>query len=172
MKQIDDFRGQYFFLSNFYPVSIEFEGQRYDSVEHAFQAAKTVYATERLQFQRPGITAGQAKRLGRQVTLRSDWEANKTLIMMILIRYKFSDVYVPMQGRLLETGDAKLVEGNYHHDNWWGDCYCNDGLPDRVRQVKPACKAEGKNWLGQLLMVVREHLQAERTQTDHFRTEA
>src|SRR5258708_4053347 len=98
MKQIDDFHGEYAFLSNFYPIPIEFEGQKYDSVEHAFQAAKTIVDFERKGFQRPGMTAGQAKRLGQTVTLRADWETSKTLIMLALLTYKFSNVYVPMQG--------------------------------------------------------------------------
>jgi ribA/ribD-fused uncharacterized protein len=171
MKQIDDFHGQNYFLSNFYPISIVFEGQRFDSIEHAFQAAKTLSLEERKAFQRPGMSPGQSKRLGRQVTLRSDWESVKTSIMLELLTYKFSDVYAPMQGRLLDTGSAVLVEGNYHHDNFWGDCYCNAGGP-ATREVKAACKPEGKNWLGQLLMVVREQLQAKRAQTDQYRTEA
>ena len=39
---IDKFRDEYFFLSNFYPVRISFEGIIYPSVENAYQAQKTI----------------------------------------------------------------------------------------------------------------------------------
>lgn len=51
---ITEFRGRYYFLSNFYEVNIEFEGETYTSVEAAFQAQKTLDKEERKQF--VGIT--------------------------------------------------------------------------------------------------------------------
>ena len=38
---IDKFSGKYAFLSNFFPAEVVLEGEKYPTVEHAFQAAKT-----------------------------------------------------------------------------------------------------------------------------------
>lgn len=39
---IDSFRGQYRFLSNFFPALCNYEGIVYPTVEHGYQAAKTL----------------------------------------------------------------------------------------------------------------------------------
>lgn len=39
-ESIDEFRGKYFFLSNFYPAPVEYQGYRFENNEAAFQAAK------------------------------------------------------------------------------------------------------------------------------------
>jgi predicted NAD-dependent protein-ADP-ribosyltransferase YbiA (DUF1768 family) len=46
---ITRFAGQHRFLSNFYPAPLIWEHLRYPTVEHAYQAAKTLDATERLR---------------------------------------------------------------------------------------------------------------------------
>src|SRR4051812_21328901 len=45
--RIAEFQGEYRFLSNFWPATVEFEGIRYPTAEHAYQAAKTLDAKER-----------------------------------------------------------------------------------------------------------------------------
>jgi predicted NAD-dependent protein-ADP-ribosyltransferase YbiA (DUF1768 family) len=40
IRYIDSFRGEYFFLSNFYLVEIEIGGKSYPSSEHYYQAMK------------------------------------------------------------------------------------------------------------------------------------
>ena len=69
--KIDDFRGKYFFLSNFYPCPVEYEGKTYQSSEAAFQAAKTTDDAEREIF--TGLSPSQAKERGRSLALRDDW---------------------------------------------------------------------------------------------------
>ena len=73
---IDNFKNKYFFLSNFYLSPVKFEGLVYPSVEHAFQAAKTLDKEERKEF---AIlkTPSDAKKKGRHCQLRSDWEEVK-----------------------------------------------------------------------------------------------
>ena len=138
MEAITRFRGAYSFLSNFYPVSIEYDGQVYAAVEDAFQAAKTLDPKERMLIQLCQ-TPGDAKRCGRKVTLRSDWNEIKIDVMHELLRKKFQN---PMlRKKLLDTGDADLVEGNTHGDTFWG-------------QVKGV----GENHLGKLLMEVRAEI--------------
>lgn len=137
--EIAQFSGKYRFLSNFWQVHIDYEGMIYPSVEHAFQAAKTVSQTDRIRI-RQAPTSGEAKRLGRQVTLRNNWDTIKFTVMHRLVKQKFSDSG-ELQDMLLATGDRKLVEGN-----WWGDT------------IWGVCKGVGENHLGYILMAVREEL--------------
>ena len=141
MEKITLFRGDYAFLSNFQKCKVEFDGEIYPTVEHAFQAAKTFDKEERkkiLAVASPVI----AKRIGRRVALREDWEDVKCDIMLELLKSKFSND--ELKEKLLATGDAELIEGNNHGDRFWG-------------QVN----GEGMNMLGKLLMDVRKSLQGE-----------
>ena len=66
--------------------------------------------------------------------------------MLKIIRNKFSQT--PILGSWLkETYPKLLIEGNYWHDNYWGQCKCN-----RCTRYK------GRNTLGKILMQVREEL--------------
>jgi ribA/ribD-fused uncharacterized protein len=113
---ITSFRGRYRFLSNFALATVLLDGVPYPTVEHAFQAAKTSSRRQRQEIL-AADTPGRAKRLGRKVTLRDDWEEIKLKVMAGLVRQKFQD---PILGQfLLETGDAELVEGNTWNDTDW-----------------------------------------------------
>lgn len=133
---IDSFRGEYRFLSNFYACPIVYEGDLYPSLEHAFQAAKTTDPDER-RVVRTATTAGNAKRAGRKVTKRDDWDDVRVSVMRELLLQKFSDPQ--LRQRLQSTGNAELIEGNDWGDVFWG-----------------VCRGRGENWLGRLLMEVRE----------------
>jgi ribA/ribD-fused uncharacterized protein len=137
---INEFRGPYRFLSNFFMSDVA----GWPSVEHAFQAAKTDIVEWRLRI-RAAPTPTAAKRLGSQVPLRADWEDIKVDQMRSLLREKFK--HEPLRSKLLQTQDAILIEGNKWHDCFWGSCTCDRCIP------KPA-----HNWLGQLLMEVRQGL--------------
>ncbi len=142
MSKIDKFLDYYYFLSNFYMHPLFYKGKEYRSVEHAYQACKADNEAEH-EYIRNLDTAGKAKRAGRNVKMREDWEFIKIELMFDLLKTKFRDKELAKQ--LLETGDDILIEGNYWHDNFWGDCTCE------------ACKdIEGKNMLGKLLMKVRD----------------
>lgn len=142
MQPITNFRGTYEFLSNFAHSPLVYEGETYPTVEHAFQAAKTFDPEERAKV-RMAASPGSAKRLGRRVTLRIDWETVKYDIMLALLRQKFNDSV--LCEKLLATGDAELIEGNTWGDRTWG---C----------VEVKGKWVGKNRLGHLLMQVRAEL--------------
>lgn len=131
--------GQYRYLSNFWPCAVVWEGQGYKSVEHAYQSAKSTDVVEREQIQF-ALTAGLAKKLGRKLKHRRlDWDSVRVSVMHDLLRQKFADPHLGR--RLLETGDAQLIEGNYWGDTFWG-----------------VCDGKGENWLGKLLMEVREEI--------------
>ena len=139
-KQIDSFRGQYRFLSNFYPSVIQYTGYWYPTVEHAYQAAKTRKLGERVIFQCPSeLRPGDAKREGKKVTLRANWNVLKIIVMKNLLREKFKEPVLRKQ--LLGTGDSELIEGNDWGDEYWGKC-----------------RGRGLNWLGKLLMEVRDEI--------------
>ena len=86
---IKEFQGEYVFLSNFFPCQIEMDGEVYPSVEHAFQAAKTLDLFAR-SIVCSCSTAGKAKRMGKTLVLREDWEQVKLEIMFRLVLEKFS----------------------------------------------------------------------------------
>lgn len=106
---ITRFRDEYFFLSNFYPHELKFHGMTFLNSEAAFQAMKTQDIAEQLQFTLQ--TPQEAKRLGRRINLRPDWEQVKDGVMEAVLRAKFSDL--ELRNRLLATGDVELVEGEY-----------------------------------------------------------
>ena len=141
---ITSFQGTFAFLSNFFPIPVMLDGRTYPTVEHGFQAAKTEREEEREAI-RWASTPGRAKRLGRKVALRPDWDAIKVDVMLDLLRQKFSDPV--LHQRLLATGDAPLIEGNTWGDCFWG-CVLEKG------------KWVGENTLGRLLMQVRGELKA------------
>lgn len=141
-NEIRSFRGDHSFLSNFHWSSFTWDGAVWPTSEHAFQAAKSADPNVREQI-RQLSTPAKAKQAGRQVQLISDWETRKDAAMLEILRAKFRDPN--LLAALLATGDSFLVEGNTWHDNYWGDCTCN----------QEACKAPGRNRLGHLLMAVR-----------------
>ena len=144
---IDFFDGEYAFLSNFYNASCIFEEKLYPTVEHAFQAAKSLDHAERDWIAAAG-SPGLAKRLGRRINLRPDWEKVKFNVMEECLRSKFADSV--LKQKLLATGDEELVEGNYWHDNTWGNCSC-----EKCKDIV------GRNMLGNILMKLRTEFMEE-----------
>lgn len=125
--------GENSFLSNFY----EHDGW---TVEHHYQAAKTddvEWAARILSAPTPNA----AKKVGRRAPMRPTWDDEKLTVMLALLRVKFSRP--DLAERLLATGDATLIEGNWWGDRFWG-----------------VCKGTGENHLGRLLMQVRSELKA------------
>lgn len=168
MKTIDRFEGKYYFLSNFAASRFIWNFTLYNAkgeithipmpyecptVEHAYQALKTLNAQEMYNILRAG-TAGKSKRLGRKATMRPDWDEVKDNAMLQLLNKKFADPY--LREKLLETGEAVLIEGNSWHDNYWGDCDCANADGEH-----PECLEKGKNMLGYLLMQVRDRIRRE-----------
>jgi len=131
------FRDEYFFLSNFYPVEIKLDGIVYPNAETAFQAQKTLDVEERRKFSMLKNPV-QAKRLGRKVKLRDDWEEVKLDIMTEVVSQKFLQ-HPHLIEMLPQTGDEELIEGNKWGDRFWG-----------------VCKGKGKNNLGKILMKIRD----------------
>jgi ribA/ribD-fused uncharacterized protein len=136
---IDSFDNEFGFLSNFYSCKVEYNGVIYPSSEHAYQAQKTNdYLTQMEISLLP--TPGQAKRAGKRVKCREDWEEVKVGIMHEIVLGKFKQNPELLEW-LLATGGSVLVEGNTWNDTFWG-----------------RCKGVGENKLGLILMAVRIEL--------------
>jgi len=146
MTIIDRFTKEtgYDFLSNFYPSTVSFEGTLYPTVEHAYQAAKTIDPKIR-EIIKKANGPGEAKKLGQGIKVREDWFEVRLDVMRKLIREKFSNPF--LTHRLISTGDSELILGNKWNDKFWG-----------------ICRGVGENWLGKILMEVREDLKQETTQ--------
>lgn len=138
MQPINEFRGKFRFLSNFYPILINLDGIIYPTAEHAYQASKTddkgdkeVIATLK--------TAGMAKRHGRFVKLSPNFE--RWDAMFLILKIKFANP--ELRAKLLDTKGRDLIEGNYWNDKFWGVCLKTNS---------------GSNNLGIMLMMIRDSL--------------
>ncbi len=142
---ITSFHDQHEFLSNFSPSPVILDGVTYPTVEHAFQAAKTLDSGYR-QAICTADTPARAKRLGRLVPLRADWEKVKFDVMRSLLDQKFAPG-TELAQKLIATYPEELIEGNTWGDRFWG-------------AVLVSGQWDGSNWLGRLLMQIREVLVA------------
>ena len=157
MKPINYFTGKYYFLSNFYRCcNIKYKSEIYSSSEHLFQALKTKNKKER-EIIRKAKSPGEAKRLGQQVSLRSDWKLVRVKKMYKVLKLKFSQ-NSELAKKLIETKDAFLIEGNNWHDNFWGICNCIRCQEKQTELANPNIIYEEGNQLGQLLMRLRKKL--------------
>ena len=136
--KIDNFKGEYFFLSNFYPTKIKYNGIQYLNNEAAFQAQKCTTMEDRIKFSY--LNPSDAKKLGRRIILRNDWESVKISIMREIVFEKFKQ-NPHLTKKLLDTGDVYLEEGNDWGDRIWG-----------------TVNGVGRNELGKILMEVRKEI--------------
>lgn len=143
--EILGFFGPFRFLSNFWLCPVVYEGNTYRSSEEAYQAAKTLELEERKRILDIPLLderkMGQrARKFGKEVNLRPDWEEVKFSVMLDIIRDKFTR-NADLREALLMTGDAYLEETNHWRDTYWG-----------------VCNGVGENNLGKILMQVRNEL--------------
>lgn len=157
---ITAFQGDYSWLSNFAPCEFVHKGQLYKSVENFYQAHKV---TKDATIKVPHPTAaGQTvttnareylaicaspKRAVKMYKIKppAGWhDGYGDIVMRTGLEYKF--VHNRGFKRLLaNTGTVKVTEGNYWHDNYWGDCKCHN------------CEGiVGRNKLGKMIMEIRE----------------
>lgn len=142
---IKRFSGTFNWLSNFYYTPVTLDGVLYPSVEHAYQAAKTLDLDAREKI-RCLVAPAAAKSDGRKLLLREGWDEMKLNIMLDLLRQKFT--HPGLRAKLVATGTRQLIEGNFWGDTFWG-------VDSRVG---------GENHLGRLLMQVRGEIRGESRQ--------
>lgn len=126
-------------LSNFYYCHVEYKGNVYLSVEHAYQALKATNEIDRKWVAEANGSA-EARLRGRCVKVRGGFDNFKNRLMLKLLWSKFH--HNPhLRTKLLATWPHELVHGNMHEDKYWG-------VSRRT--------GEGENHLGKLLMFVRD----------------
>lgn len=135
---ICSFTGEYDFLSNFFEIPLEYKGYIFTSTEAAFMAEKSGDPQDLQRFSE--YLPSKAKREGRKVNLRSDWEDVKIPIMKTIVKAKF-DQHKELKEKLLATKDRELIEGNHWNDTFWG-----------------ICNGVGQNNLGLILMEIRNEM--------------
>lgn len=131
------FRDEYAFLSSMYMCNVEYNGVVYPSAENAFQAAKCVSEEDKKIFRT--CTPVQAKRLGRRVQLRPDWNKERVHVMLHIVYNKFSQ-NVELKQKLLNITEP-IIEENTWNDTFWG-----------------VCNNVGQNMLGKILTFVKNKL--------------
>lgn len=133
-EPITSFRDEYFFLSNMSPAIVN----GFPTLEHAYVAAKI--GPEHEAAVRSIESPYAVKRFGRKHPVVHDWIDRRTTVMRLLVEQKFSDSV--LANKLLDTGDAEIIEGNTWGDTFWGQC------PIGV----------GRNELGRILMETRYYM--------------
>ena len=150
-KAINGFRGAFSFMSNMYPCPVEYGGRMFKCSEAAYQSAKCAVPAEVDIFS--SLSGPEAKKAGRKIRMRDDWDKVKVGVMREVLHAKFGN-NPEMKRMLLATCGYELIEENTWHDNLWGDCVCE------------RCKGKpGQNLLGKLLMEVRSQLQASQNES-------
>lgn len=107
MKTIN-FDEEYAFLSNDYASPIIYDGMIYPTVEHAFQAAKTMLLEQR-KLICEAKSSTDAKRAGEIITLRYDWQEVKKNVLEQCLYMKFI-TYKEIRDKLLAIDDETILE--------------------------------------------------------------
>ncbi len=141
--------GEYGYLANFYRKIILVDGIKFRSGEHLYQYKKFKFlqdigepvTEEMLQAIIDAKTPKDVKALGHmKLNNIEEWDKVKVDAMMDVLREKFK--YERFRQKLLDTGDAILIESSYY-DRFWGD---------------GGYKRNGLNMLGKCLMRIRDEL--------------
>jgi ribA/ribD-fused uncharacterized protein len=145
-NEINSFRGEYGWMSNFHKCDCWWEDKLYPSSEHLYQAFKATNDKDRELVRKHPFEG--LKTFARHIKMRDDWDEVKYDMMTCALMSKFYNNR-ELRFKLIATGDIRIVEGNNWCDSYWGVCSC------------PKCdKIEGKNMLGVLLMDIREHFKS------------
>lgn len=153
---ISGFNGDMDWASNFFEAPItfddnkhrlreiytqfKFDGKEYPTSEHLYQSLKATNESDK-ELIRTAPTTTMAKKLGRQIMSRMDWDYVKIDAMRLTLYLKFYQ-HPNLLIKLIETGNKQLIELNWWNDKFWGVC-------DKT--------SKGENWLGRLLMELRAH---------------
>lgn len=156
------FRGEYGWLSNMYNTEVLYQDLKFPASENAFmwekcrnckveikdtdkdkglfEVGELIPWTQYCLLMPPNIV----KIKSREVELRPDWNEIKLQIMYDVLVIKFSNPV--LRQKLLDTGTENIVEGNYWNDKFWG-------------VDMKATPNEGENWLGRIIMDIRNKIQ-------------
>lgn len=153
------FTGPFSFLSNFYTDPhhpLTYNGYEFLSAERAYQAQKAWGADDFTKIQH-AATSYHAWKYGHELENPActpvEWDNVRLDVMEGVLWAKFQDA--ELAELLAGTGDRELVEGTLGSDRFWAEQIVpannNDGYMRTGR---------GENWLGRLLMALREGLKS------------
>ncbi len=135
---INQFKGEYDFLSNRFNCRFVWQGLKYGSAEAAFQASKCEDEAERKVY--ASCSVDKAALRGKEQIPYSGWETARISIMESILQAKFEQNPALME-KLKETGNRILINGNSKQETFWGvDLY----------------SWQGENHLGKIIMKIRE----------------
>jgi hypothetical protein len=107
---IEGFFKKYRFLSNFHEKEFTYKGKTFKSSEHAYQAYKAVNNVD-FEYVRNCKTPSEARKAGKKIKCRPDFDKIKYNLMFEILMEKFKDE--ELKTKLLATGDAYLEGTNF-----------------------------------------------------------
>lgn len=107
---IKEFKDDYYFLSNFYPVKIVYKGVEFASVEHAYMSEKSDDEEWKKFCSDSSNSPSKVKKYSKHIELKDNWNDIKLQVMEDCLRLKFNQE--PFKTMLIETGKHYLQEGN------------------------------------------------------------
>lgn len=131
----------YAWMSNMSEHPVLMKGIFFQTAEHAYMWHKTNNEADKARIA-GASTPEEAKKIGRTVTLREDWETVKRDVMKDVLRAKLI-ANPDLRIKLMITGNSPIFELTRWHDKVWGICSCQN------------CNFKGKNLLGKLWMELR-----------------
>lgn len=135
---INQFKNEYSFLSNLFPCRFVWQGLTYENAEAAFQSSKCKNVAERKVYVRCSPVKAVLK--GKEQIPYTGWEDERMEIMESILKAKFEQ-NIALMGKLINTRDFVLINGNNKKDTFWGvDLY----------------SWQGENQLGRILMNIRD----------------
>lgn len=161
------FRQEFGYLSNFNVLKnkIHYLGYDYISVEAGYMAQKCddVAWKQYCSTISPHSNAqSEMKKAAYKVDLVKDFRDKQLKIMLDLLRLKFKN-NPELANKLVATYPRMIMEGNVWNDRYWGATIPKQNLSDNVELEKlyekfPQYFYVGQNYLGRLLMKVRDEL--------------
>lgn len=145
-KTICCFRGEYKFLSNFYKTNFKYKNLTFMTSEHAYQWEKAKNNNYKEKIYKAN-SPREAKNISKEVVMIDNWNTLKYNLMYGILKCKFKNL--ELKKKLLDTENKELIEGNYWHDNIWGECCCKGCLKKDKSNI---------NNLGKILMKIRKEL--------------
>lgn len=136
----------YGIFSNLHKSPVTFEGRKYPTAEHAYQAGKARKQAVRewiLNAPSPALVAMAAHGLYTW-DIVPNWSKTKFDRMRAVLRAKFSQ-HEDLKAALVSTGTCRLIE--------------SATVDNEVNRLWGEVNGKGKNMLGVLLMELREELQ-------------
>lgn len=139
-NEIPIFRKKRKFLSNLYPVEIEWNNRVFKSAEHCYQFEKCLNESDAEKIYECE-TSKSARILGKLVKRQPYWHIDRVKVMERILKKKFRNK--KLKKMLLMTDTKTLLNQNFYHDLFWGVCGCTKH------------QRKGKNMLGKILMKIR-----------------